>query len=123
VANTVEFVVRPAQRSDVEDLRQWMDGVAGVTVALASSGSTPTSQGTVWDLLSVVCGTGGPAVAGLKALEMWLKARVTEVDVQVGDKKITVKSLDTTQALQDVANTLKQLEAGAGGNTGDDRSA
>jgi len=116
----VGFVIRPDERRDVEELREWLGDIEGVTVTATSSTTSPTSQGTVWDLLSVVCGTGGPAVAALKALEIWLKARVTEVEVQIGAAKFKVTSPHAAEHLEGVARVLKQLESG---NVGDDTPA
>lgn len=48
------------------------------------------SQGGVWDFLSLACATGGPLAAAVRALQMWVEARVTTIEVEAGGRRFTV---------------------------------
>lgn len=117
---SINILVQPVRRGETADLREWLSGIDRVAVSAVSSGadSLPRTQGSVLDLLTVVCASGGPAVAALKAIEIWLKARVTQVDITVGDNTYRVSSTDPSTTFKEMADVLKQIEAGAGADDG-----
>ena len=115
----VELRLYLQDRAELDDLHEWLTGLSGVAVHAMTRPAQPNAQsGDLWDFLSVVCGAGGPVVAALRALQMWIEARTTSVEVVVGDKRIAVKGPDATAALAAVSETLEALGPG-GSNDGD----
>ncbi|MFI6686650.1 hypothetical protein [Streptomyces sp. NPDC050485] len=110
---TVELRVSVDGGGQLEDLREWMGGLQGVEVRAVPRPPEPNSQGsTVWDFLSLACATGGPLVAGVRALQMWIEARVTVVTVEVGDRRFTLTGTNARTLLPQVAEAARALEAG-----------
>ncbi|AOR29733.1 hypothetical protein BFF78_00265 [Streptomyces fodineus] len=110
---TVELRVSVDGGGQLEDLREWMGGLPGVAVRAVPRSPERNSQGTVWDFLSLVCATGGPLVAGVRALQMWIEARVTVVKVEVGDRRFTLTGTNARALLPQVVEAARALEAGA----------
>ena len=110
----VELRIRLRDGGQLEDLGEWMRGHPGVTVGTVARVPEPHSQGTgVWDFLSVVCAAGGPIVVAVHALQLWLEARVTVVEIEVGDRRIKVKSASAATVLPQVVSAAQILGAGA----------
>lgn len=107
---TVEFRVYLSDSGQMDDLREWMGGHPGVTVQPVARSASPNSQGSVWDFLSVVCAAGGPVVVAVRALQLWIEARVTVIEVQVGDRRIMVRSHDARTVLPHVTAVARALE-------------
>jgi hypothetical protein len=108
---TVELRVRLDSGVQLEDLREWMGGLPGVRVRAVPRPPDPNSQGTVWDFLSLACATGGPLVAGVRALQMWAQARVVTIQVEVGDRKFTVTGHNARAVLPEVTAAAEALAA------------
>jgi membrane-associated two-gene conflict system component 1 (EACC1) len=108
---TVELRVHLTDSGQLDDLGKWLDGPAGVVVRTVSRPPEPNSQGTVWDFLSVVCAAGGPVVAAVRALQLWIEARVTVVEIKVGDRHFTVRSQDARAVLQEIIDVARALES------------
>lgn len=108
---TVELRIRPSDAGQFEDLREWMRGNHGVTVRAVARAPEPNSQGTVWDFLSVGCAAGGPIVAAVRALQLWMEARVTVVEIEVGDRRIKVTTPTAAAVLPQVIDAAKALES------------
>jgi hypothetical protein len=106
---TVEFRAYLGGNGELEDLREWMSGLEGVAAKAVPRPAAPNSQGSVWDFLSVACGTGGPVVAALRALQLWIDARVTVIHIEVGDSRFAVRSQDPA-VLAQVASAIRALE-------------
>jgi hypothetical protein len=111
---TVELRVRLADGGQLADLREWMGGHQGVGVRAVARPPDPNSQGTAWDFLSVACAAGGPLVAAVRALQLWIEAHVTEIEVEVGERRIKVTSRTAETVLPQVIEAARALEAGAG---------
>lgn len=111
---TAVFWIHLGDNEQFEDLREWMGGHQGVVVDAVAHPSDPRSQGSVWDFLSVTCATGGPLVTALRALQLWIEARVTVIEVVVGDNKFVVRSQDAGAALSEVTAAIRALESAPG---------
>lgn len=109
---TVELRVYLRDNGQLEDLRDWMCGPSGVTVQAVPRPPEPNSQGTVWDFLSVLCAAGGPVVAAVRALQLWIEARVTVIEIEVREQRIKVTSQDARTVLPQVIAAAQALEAG-----------
>ncbi|MFF4889806.1 effector-associated constant component EACC1 [Micromonospora chersina] len=104
--------IYPGSRADLQDLHEWMSGLSGVEVQVVAKPEEPNAQGTVWDFLAILCGAGGPAVAAVRALHLWIESRITTLDVVVGDSRFTVRTADAALVLPQVAKTITDsLEA------------
>ncbi|MFI6465542.1 hypothetical protein [Streptomyces sp. NPDC050528] len=97
----------------LNSLRDWMAGHPGVRVDAVERPSEPNSQGTVWDFLSVVCAAGGPIVAAVSALQIWIGAQTTEIEVEVGDRRFKVRGRNAEVVLRQVMEAAKSLEPSA----------
>lgn len=106
----VELRVFVQDRAEAGDLREWMSGLPGVVVRAVAVPADPLSQG-VWDFLSVACEAGGPVVAAVRALQLWIEARITVVEVAVGDRRITVRTADASTVLPEVTKAAAALES------------
>ncbi|MEU7043376.1 hypothetical protein AB0A77_20240 [Streptomyces varsoviensis] len=120
---TVELRVRVNDGGRLEDLREWMGGHPGVTVRPVARAPERNSQGTVWDFLAVVCATGGPVVAAVRALQIWIEAQVTEIEVEVGDRRVKVTSRTAGAVLPQVLAAAQALETAPEPAEGADDSA
>jgi membrane-associated two-gene conflict system component 1 (EACC1) len=110
---TVVLKLRPEKPEEFKDLQEWLTGVPGITVEDVDSPAPPNAQSSgVWEFLSVACGAGGPTVAMLKTLQLWIESHVTTIYVTVGGKSLTVKTADVGTALPAVAEVIKSLESG-----------
>jgi hypothetical protein len=107
---TVELRAHLTDRGQLDDLGKWLDR-PGVAVRTVSRPAEPNGQGTVWDFLSVACAAGGPVVAAVRALQLWIEARVTVVEIEVGDRRFKVRSQDARAVLQEVIEAARALEA------------
>jgi hypothetical protein len=107
---TVELRVHLSDSGQLDDLRKWMGGSAGVAVRSVPHPPEPNSQGTVWDFLSVLCAAGGPVVAAVRALQLWIEARVTVVEVEVGERRFKVRSQDARSVLPQIIAAAHALE-------------
>lgn len=87
-----------------------MSGHSDVTVRPVNRPSEPNSQGSVWDFLAVTCATGGPVVAAVRALQLWIEAHVTVVEIEVGDRRIKVTGHDARAVLPQVVSAAQALE-------------
>ncbi len=96
---------------EFQDLSAWMTGHTGVSVDAVAGRARPNAQGTVWDFLSVTCEAGGPVVVAVRALQLWIQARVTTVEVVVGDRRIKVRSRDAATVLPQVVEATRALAA------------
>jgi hypothetical protein len=110
---TVEFRIYLSDNGLLEDLREWMGDHSGVELKAVAHPSKPNSQGSVWEFLAVVCAAGGPIVAAVRALQLWIEARVTVIEIEVGDRRITVTSHDAKTVLPQVVAAAQALEAAA----------
>lgn len=119
----VEFRVFPGGGAQMDSLREWMGGHPGVEVSVVERPPEPNSQGTVWDFLAVVCAAGGPLVAAVQALHLWIGAQTTDIEVEVGDRRFKVTGRNAEAVLREVIETARQLEAGQGEAGGTDESA
>lgn len=115
---TVELRVHLTDGGQLADLREWMGGHQGVGVRAVAKPPDPNSQGTAWDFLSVACAAGGPLVAAVRALQLWIEAHVTEIEVEVGGRRIKVTSRTAEAVLPQVIEAARALEAGAGAGPG-----
>ncbi|MGW0944220.1 effector-associated constant component EACC1 [Streptomyces sp. NPDC002623] len=110
---TVELRVFLSNGGQLESLRAWLDGHQGVAVEARERPPEPNSQGTVWDFLAVVCAAGGPLVAAVHALQLWIQGQVTDIELEVGDRRFKVTGRNAQAVLQEVIETAKSLEAGS----------
>lgn len=108
---TVDLRVHLSDSGQLDDLEKWLGGLSGVAVRTVLRPPEPNSQGTVWDFLSVACAAGGPVVAAVRALQLWIEARVTVVEVQVGDRRFKVRSQDARSVLPQIIEAARALEA------------
>lgn len=115
---TVELRVHLADGGQLADLREWMGGHPGVDVRAVGRKPDRNSQGTAWDFLSVACAAGGPLVAAVRALQLWIEAQVTEIEVEVGGRRIKVTGRTAGTVLPQVVEAARALEAGAGTGPG-----
>lgn len=95
----------------LEDLRGWMGGIQGVEVVAVPRAAGANSQGTVWDFLGLACATGGPLAAAVRALQMWVEARVTTIEVEAGGRRFTVTGSTAREVLPEVVAAVRALEA------------
>lgn len=107
---TVEFRVYLDDNGQLADLGEWLGGNPEFTVRTVARSAEPNSQGSVWDFLSVLCAAGGPAVAAVRALQLWIEARVTVVDIEAGGRRITVHSRDAKAVMPDVIEAIRALD-------------
>lgn len=107
---TVELRVYVSSGGQLDGLREWMGGHPGVDVRAVERPPEPNSQGTVWDFLSVVCAAGGPIVAAVTALQLWIQAQVTDVEVEVGDRRFKVTGRNAEDKLRAIIETARSLE-------------
>jgi Effector Associated Constant Component 1 len=106
----VELKLRLADQEELEDLTQWLGGLSGIHVQTVERPAQPNSQsGTMWDFLAVVCEAGGPAVAAVRALQLWIEARTTTVEVELDGRRIVVTSTDAAAVLPAVAQAARVL--------------
>ncbi|MEV6008142.1 hypothetical protein AB0M29_15140 [Streptomyces sp. NPDC051976] len=115
---TVELRVHLTDGGQLADLREWMGGHPGVAVRAVGRKPDRNSQGTAWDFLSVACAAGGPLVAAVRALQLWIEAQVTEIEVEVGGRRIKVTGRTAGTVLPQVIEAARALEAGAGTGPG-----
>jgi hypothetical protein len=108
---TVELRVYPGGSGQLESLREWMGGHQGVEVRAVERPPERNSQGTVWDFLAVVCAAGGPLVAAVQALHLWIGAQTTDIEMEVGDRRFKVTGRNAEAVLREVIETAKALEA------------
>ncbi|MFE7118444.1 hypothetical protein ACFU99_23815 [Streptomyces sp. NPDC057654] len=108
---SVELRVYVNDGGELEDLREWMGGHPGVAVRPVARAPERNSQGTVWDFLAVVCATGGPVVAAVRALQLWIEAQVTAIEVEAGDRRIKVTSRNAGAVLPQVLAAAQALQA------------
>ncbi|KUO01917.1 hypothetical protein AQJ67_22200 [Streptomyces caeruleatus] len=94
----------------LESLREWMDGHKDVEVRPVAQPAAPNSQGTVWDFLAVACAAGGPLVVAVHALQVWIGAQTTDIEIEVGDRRFKVTGRNAQAVLKDVIETAKSLE-------------
>lgn len=98
---------------EVQDLQEWMTGQPGIAVEAVLRPAVLHAQGSMWDFLSVLCEAGGPLVAAVRALQLWIESRVTVVKVVVGEMSFTVRTKDAATVLPQVVETAsKMLESG-----------
>lgn len=105
----VGFRVHLDDNGELEDLREWMSELEGVSVQAVARSAASNSQGSVWDFLSVTCGAGGPVVAALRALQLWIDARTTVILIEVEGSRFEVRSQDPA-VLAEVASAVRALE-------------
>ncbi|MCI3276591.1 hypothetical protein [Streptomyces cylindrosporus] len=110
---TVELRVYVNGVGQLDGLREWMGGHAGVEVTVVEPPPERNSQGTVWDFLSVVCAAGGPIVAAVTALQLWIGAQTTEIEVEVDGRRIRVNGRNAEAKLREVMEVARALEAPA----------
>jgi hypothetical protein len=109
---SVQLRIHLDDATEFEDLREWMGGHDGVIVDTVRRPPGATAQGSVWDFLSVACETGGPVVAAVRALQLWIESRVTAVQVAIGDKTFTVRTTDAAMVLPRVEEmAVRMLES------------
>ncbi len=106
---TVEFRIYLEDSGQLANLSEWLGGNPEFTVRPVARPAEPNSQGSVWDFLSVLCAAGGPAVAAVRALQLWIEARVTVVHVEIDGRRITVRSRDAKTIMPDVIATVEAL--------------
>lgn len=106
---SVGFRVYLHDHAEFEDFREWMAGLRGVTVEGVARPAAVNSQGSVWDFLSVACAAGGPVVAALRAVQLWIDARVTVIHIEVGGTRFEVRSQDPA-VLAEVMTAVRALE-------------
>jgi hypothetical protein len=95
----------------LEDLRGWMGGIQGVEATAVPRQPGANSQGGVWDFLALACATGGPLAAAVRALQMWVEARVTTIEVEAGGRRFTVTGPTAQRVLPEVIAAVRALEA------------
>ncbi|MEW2519907.1 effector-associated constant component EACC1 [Actinacidiphila alni] len=109
----VELRFRVDEGDQLKDLNEWMGGHQGVEVRPVARAAGRNSQGPeVWEFLTLTCATGGPLVAGVRAFQVWIEARVTVVEVEVGDRRFTVTGMNAKALLPEVVAAARALEAG-----------
>ncbi|MET9971500.1 hypothetical protein ABZZ80_37760 [Streptomyces sp. NPDC006356] len=108
---TVELRVFLSGSEQLESLREWMAGHQGVAVEAVARPAAPNSQGTVWDFLAVACAAGGPLVVAVHALQVWIGAQTTDIEIEVGDRRFKVTGRNAPAVLREVIETAKSLEA------------
>ncbi|MGI5455036.1 effector-associated constant component EACC1 [Streptomyces sp. CA-249302] len=117
---TVELRVYVNGVGRLDGLRDWMGGHPGVEVDVVEPPPERNSQGTVWDFLSVVCAAGGPIVAAVSALQLWIGAQTTEIEVEVGGKRFRVNGRNAEVKLREVMEAARALETPAPAEAPDD---
>jgi hypothetical protein len=108
---TVELRVFLRNGGQLDSLREWMGGHQGIDVQAVERPRERNSQGTVWDFLAVACAAGGPLVAAVHALQLWIGAQTTDIELEVGDRRFKVTGRNAQAVLQEVIETAKSLEA------------
>ena len=117
----VELRLRLENQAEFEDLTEWLSGLSGIRTERVERPAQPNSQsGSVWDFLSVFCAAGGPAVAAVRALQLWIEARTTTVEVELDGRRIAVKSADAAAVLPAVTEAVKALASGEASGDGVD---
>lgn len=112
----IEFSVRLDDGGQLADLSEWLSGHRGVDVeVMAGEPPAANAQGSMWDFLSVTCAAGGPAVAALRALQLWIESRVTVVNLTIDGRQITVRTQDAATVLPEIAQAVRVLESGGDG--------
>jgi hypothetical protein len=115
-ALTLQMKISIDDREGLKDLSEWMKGTVGVHIEPVVRPAELNAQGSAWDFLSVLCESGGPAVAAVRALQLWIEARVTVVNLAIGEKKFTVRTQDAATILPEVVKALQALESGDTGH-------
>ena len=113
---TIELRITLRDAGQLSDLQEWLGEVRGVSVRPVERPAEGNSQGSAWDFLSVACETGGPVVVALRALQMWLEARVTTIEVKVGESVFTVRSSDAGSMLPKIEQAARALGAAGSGS-------
>lgn len=104
----VTMKVSLASRDELADLHEWLRGQSGISLNAMPNSRKPNAQG-VWEFLSVVFEAGGSAVAAIKAIQLWIEARVTTIDVTIGDAKFRVRTKEAAQVLPQVAAIAEKM--------------
>lgn len=111
--------IRVEDGEQLADLETWFGGHTGIYVARVNGKSAPNAQGSVWDFLTVVCGSGGALTAAVRALQLWIEARVTVVHITAGGKTFTVHTSDVRTMMPVVEAAARALEPGSPPGGGD----
>jgi hypothetical protein len=115
----VELRIYLGDLVELGDLREWMTWSPGVVLRTVPGPADPQAQGGGWEFLCVLCAAGGPAVAALGALQLWIEAHVTVVEFEVGDIRFKVRSAkDAPAVFSQAIETAKVLELGSDRNDG-----
>lgn len=98
---------------ELQDLRQWMSGHAGIVVEAVPRAATPNAQGSGWDFLSIVFAEGGAVVAGMRALQLWITSRVTVIKVVTPEGEFEVTGTNPQAVLPQLTAVItKAVESG-----------
>ncbi|WP_051450899.1 effector-associated constant component EACC1 [Actinospica robiniae] len=108
---TTELRVSFNDAGQMSDLQEWLSKIKGVHATPVARPAEGNSQGTAWDFLSVACETSGPVVVALRALQKWLEARVTTIEVRVGSSVFKVHSADAADLLPKIEQAARALGA------------
>jgi hypothetical protein len=103
----VELKIYPDSTTDLERLREWMSGHSGVDVRLVAREPVPNAQGSVWDFLSVVCATGGPAAVALRALQIWIESRTTKVRLEYAGRSLELSTTNVGAVLPELREFIQ----------------
>jgi hypothetical protein len=111
----IELRITSDDAGELTDLQEWLGDINGVSAVPVERRAESNSQGEGWDFLRVLCETGGPVVAALGALRMWLEARITTIELTVADKTFKLRSSDPASLLPQIEQAARALgEAGSG---------
>jgi hypothetical protein len=108
----IELRISFSDADEFGDLQEWLKGIDEVKATPASRPVESNSQGSALDFLTVAFETGGPVVVALQALKMWLEARVTTIQVKVGESVFTVRSSDAAAMLPKIQEAIRVLAEG-----------
>ena len=88
-----------------------MDGRdQGVEVKAVGGTRGPTARARHGTSFGLACATGGPLAAAVRALQMWVEARVTTIEVEAGGRRFTVTGATAREVLPEVVAAVRALE-------------
>ena len=103
----------PGRLGELESLEDWLldePGLAGCPVVRPVVTPEPGQMGAVSDVLVVTLGSGGMGVALAGSLSVWLRTRVSDLNLRIrtqrGEVEVTANNVKDAEALVAAINGL-----------------